>query len=126
MSDRFLRQRGTGRIYSWDPSYAERPDMDEVTEEVAYPERFIPSRVVANPDVYTVDIGDLDEGEPPVEAYTGTYTHMEEQHFNNAVRMQGMNREHAIGATLAGRPAETPESQPPHVGLTPPSPQVAA
>lgn len=39
---RYLRNRKDGFIYEWDPILAANILCEEVTEEEAYPERFIP------------------------------------------------------------------------------------
>jgi len=45
MTDKkYLRQRINGRVYPYRKELAENPDMEPVTEEQAYPERFKPKR----------------------------------------------------------------------------------
>lgn len=39
---RYLRHRKDGTIYEWHPVLAENPICEEVSEEEAFPERFIP------------------------------------------------------------------------------------
>jgi hypothetical protein len=39
---RYLKSRKDGWIFEWDPILANNPHLYEVTEEEAYPERFIP------------------------------------------------------------------------------------
>lgn len=39
---RYLRQIHDGFIYEWNETMAAHPKMQEVTEQEAYPERFIP------------------------------------------------------------------------------------
>jgi hypothetical protein len=39
---RFLKNTKDGFIYDWNPILAENPICVEVTEEEAYPERFVP------------------------------------------------------------------------------------
>lgn len=46
MPAKFLKHRKNGRIYSYHKHLAENPDMVEVTEEQAYPERFVPKKQV--------------------------------------------------------------------------------
>lgn len=41
MPQRYLRQREDGFIYEWNEIMAEHPKMEEVTEQEAYPERFV-------------------------------------------------------------------------------------
>lgn len=40
---RYLRDK-TGFIYEWNEILAENPDCEEVTEEQAFPEKFIPAK----------------------------------------------------------------------------------
>jgi hypothetical protein len=42
MTIRYLKSRKDGWIFEWDPILAQNPILYEVTEEEAYPERFIP------------------------------------------------------------------------------------
>lgn len=39
---RYLKNKNDGFIYDWNPILAENPLCEEVTEEQAFPERFIP------------------------------------------------------------------------------------
>jgi hypothetical protein len=39
---RYLRNRRDGTIYEWDAILAENPLCEEITEQEAYPEKFIP------------------------------------------------------------------------------------
>lgn len=41
---RYLRNKKDGFIYEWDPILAENPLCEEVTEQEAFPERFIPEK----------------------------------------------------------------------------------
>lgn len=41
MAQRYLRDK-TGFIYDWNPILAKNPDCEEVTEQEAYPENFVP------------------------------------------------------------------------------------
>lgn len=41
---RFLRNKKDGFIYDWNPILAENPLCEEVTEEQAYPEKFVPAK----------------------------------------------------------------------------------
>jgi hypothetical protein len=43
---RYLRNRRDGWIFEWDGILAKNPNLDEVTEQEAYPERFIPTEIV--------------------------------------------------------------------------------
>lgn len=42
---RFLRHREDGTIYSWNPILANNPKCEEVSEEVAFPEKHVPKHV---------------------------------------------------------------------------------
>ena len=39
---RWLKHRTDGTIYEWDPILGKHPKLIEVTEEEAFPERFVP------------------------------------------------------------------------------------
>jgi hypothetical protein len=39
---RYLRHKLKGTIYSWNDNLAEHPEVEEITEEQAFPERFEP------------------------------------------------------------------------------------
>jgi hypothetical protein len=41
---RYLRGKNDGFIYDWTPLLAENPMVEEVTEEEAFPENFIPKK----------------------------------------------------------------------------------
>ena len=41
---RYLRSKNDGFIYDWNPILAENPLCEEVTEEEAFPEKFIPKK----------------------------------------------------------------------------------
>lgn len=43
--ERWLRHKQHGTIYGWDPILAENPRVEEVTEQEAFPERFITPHV---------------------------------------------------------------------------------
>lgn len=43
---RYLKNRKDGWIFEWDAILAKNPNVFEVTEEEAYPERFIPTEAV--------------------------------------------------------------------------------
>lgn len=44
---RYLKSRKDGWIFEWDPILEKNPLVYEVTEEEAYPERFIPVEAIA-------------------------------------------------------------------------------
>ena len=41
---RYLRNKKDGFIYDWNPILAENPMCEEVTEEEAFPEKFVPKK----------------------------------------------------------------------------------
>jgi len=41
---RYLRNKVDGTIYGWSEILAENPKCEEVTEEQAFPERFVPTK----------------------------------------------------------------------------------
>jgi hypothetical protein len=71
MTNRWLRNKIDGTIYGWDPYIARNPKVEEVTEQEAFPERFIPAhikeRVELSPERVTrrrrrhVDISTVEE-----------------------------------------------------------------
>ena len=46
MTIRYLKSRKDGWIFEWDPILDKNPNLYEVTEEEAYPERFIPTAAI--------------------------------------------------------------------------------
>tara|TARA_A100001388_G_C28676095_1_gene454035 strand:- start:536 stop:781 length:246 start_codon:yes stop_codon:yes gene_type:complete len=44
MSGRWLKNMEDGEIYGWHPILAENPKCVEVTEEEAFPEKFVPKK----------------------------------------------------------------------------------
>lgn len=46
MTIRYLKSRKDGWIFEWDPILDKNPSLYEVTEEEAYPERFIPTAAI--------------------------------------------------------------------------------
>lgn len=54
---RYLKGRRDGWIFEWDPILAKNPDVYEVTEEEAYPERFIPTEAMARVEAVAVKKG---------------------------------------------------------------------
>lgn len=46
MTIRYLKSRIDGWIFEWDEILAKNSNLYEVTEEEAYPERFIPTEVI--------------------------------------------------------------------------------
>ncbi len=41
---RYLRNKKDGFVYDWSPILAENPLCEEVTEEEAFPEKFVPKK----------------------------------------------------------------------------------
>jgi len=122
MSGRLLKHRFNGAIFGWSPGLAKHADLYEVTEEQAYPENFMPEAVKVARDRLFLDIGDLDEGEPPPEAYTDTFMEIDDAEFTRAVADRGETVRHRWPVD----PSVAPSDWSQEVGLTPPSPQVAA
>jgi len=64
---RYLRNKADGFIYEWHPILANNALCEEVTEEEAYPERFINSSVEkARKRTKKLDLSSDDIVEPPV------------------------------------------------------------
>ena len=79
MSDtRYFRHISNGRIYSWCKSFEENPDLEEITEEEAFPERFVPKKQLKRKSKLKLDTAEVPEPKSPiaeelgVEASTGT------------------------------------------------------
>ena len=72
MTIRWLRHKTDGTIYEWDPILDKNPKVEEVTEEEAFPERFMPTHVVERAKKKggrprkSVDVGLDDIPEEPV------------------------------------------------------------
>jgi hypothetical protein len=75
MTIRYLKSRKDGWIFEWDPILARNPLLFEVTEQEAYPERFIPVAAVeavaakrarvGRPPRIPVSLATADIPEPP-------------------------------------------------------------
>ncbi len=66
MADKkYLRHRVNGRIYPHTKDLAENPDMEPVTEEQAYPERFKPKRASRRKSKINLETEEIPEA--PVE-----------------------------------------------------------
>ena len=64
---RYLRNKNDGFIYEWHPILANNELCEEVTEEEAYPERFVNSSVEkARKRTKKLDLSSDDIDEPPV------------------------------------------------------------
>jgi hypothetical protein len=57
---RYLRGREDGFIYDWNPILAENSSLEEVTEEEAYPERFVPKAQKGRQTKLTLDVQQVD------------------------------------------------------------------
>lgn len=62
---RYLRNKRDGFIYDWNPILAENPICEEVTEEQAYPERFVPKTQKGRKSKLALETEDVPE-EPVV------------------------------------------------------------
>lgn len=61
---RYLRGKKDGFIYDWNPILAENPNVEEVSEEQAFPERFIPEAQKKRKSKLEINV-------PAVDAQTG-------------------------------------------------------
>lgn len=57
---RYLRDKA-GFVYDWNPILAKNPDCEEVTEEEAYPENFIPKKQTGRKSSLTLETADIPE-----------------------------------------------------------------
>lgn len=62
---RYLRNKKDGFIYDWHPILAENPLCEEVTEEEAYPERFVPKAQKGRKSKLALETEDVPE-EPAI------------------------------------------------------------
>ena len=68
MAAKYLRHKEDGFIYDWNPILAENPLCEEVTEEEAYPENFMPKTLRGRKpkvNLTTEDIPEPPEFTPP-------------------------------------------------------------
>ena len=63
---RYLKNIKDGFIYEWSPILAENPLCEEVTEEEAFPERFIPKAAKGRKAKVDLSTENIPE-EPPIE-----------------------------------------------------------
>lgn len=61
----YLRHKTKGTIYSWNTQIAKNPDVEAITEEEAFPERFIPKEIKARKPKLKIDVPI--EEPPPIE-----------------------------------------------------------
>lgn len=66
---RYLRGKEDGFIYDWNPILAGNSSLEEVTEEEAYPERFVPKAQKGRQSKLALDVAQIDEpkGNPDVD-----------------------------------------------------------
>lgn len=67
---RYLRHKVKGTIYNWNGYMAENPNVEEVTEEQAFPELFMPKAAKGRKpkvDLATSDIPEAPEPDPNAE-----------------------------------------------------------
>jgi len=63
---RYLRNKADGFIYEWHPVLAKNPKCEEVTEEEAFPERFVtPAVEKAKRRTKKIDLTTDDTGQEP-------------------------------------------------------------
>jgi hypothetical protein len=70
MSELYIRVKKDGFIYPYDPILAENPACEVVSEDIAYPERFVPEPAKKRKrpiqlDLFTDDIPEAPEYTPP-------------------------------------------------------------
>ncbi len=71
MTARYLRHRVDGFIYDWHPILADNPRLEEVSEQEAFPERFIPANMRDRPAAVTLETADIPEPPPAVNVELG-------------------------------------------------------
>lgn len=71
MTERYLRHRGDGFIYGWSDILAQNPRLEEVTEQEAFPERFIPDGMRDRPAAVTLKTETIPEPPPVVNEELG-------------------------------------------------------
>lgn len=64
---KYLRHKVKGTIYGWNENIAKNPNVEELTEEQAYPERFAPK--VAKGRKAKVSLTTDDIPEPPQDGF---------------------------------------------------------
>jgi hypothetical protein len=63
MTNKYLRDKG-GFIYDWNPILAKNPNCVEVTEQEAFPEKFVPEKQKARKSKMSLATDEVPE--PPV------------------------------------------------------------
>jgi len=66
MSNRYLRNKRDGYIYAWNDILADNPLCEEVSEEEAFPERFVPNDVKTRKSKLNITPAVIEEP-PPIE-----------------------------------------------------------
>jgi hypothetical protein len=61
---KYLRHKLKGTIYGWNENIAKSPNVEEVTEEQAYPENFVPKAAKGRKPKVSLITDDIPE--PPV------------------------------------------------------------
>lgn len=65
---KYLRHKAKGTIYGWNEYIARSPDVEEVTEEEAYPERFVTKKARGRKsgiDLSAIDLEPKPDNTPP-------------------------------------------------------------
>lgn len=62
----YLRHKAKGTIYSWNTEIAKNPNIETVTEEQAFPERFVPSDIKTRKSKLNITPAVIEEP-PPIE-----------------------------------------------------------
>lgn len=63
---KYIRVRKDGFIYEYNDILAQNPECEVVSEEEAYPERFMPSHVTKRKNKNNLDLSTAEIPEPPV------------------------------------------------------------
>ena len=71
MTVRYLRNKVDGFIYEWHPILATNPKLEEVTEEEAFPERFIPPEARGRVSAIKLETSTIPEPPPIVNQELG-------------------------------------------------------
>jgi len=64
--NRYLRHRFNGRIYTWNKPMSENLDLEEVTEEQAFPEKFVPAKQKGRKTKLQLETEEVPTPEEPV------------------------------------------------------------
>lgn len=58
---RWLRNRANGVVYEWDPILANNPKCEEVSEEIAFPEKFLTPAIATRAAQFSEELPSADE-----------------------------------------------------------------